>query len=62
MNYEEFLRGKERAAGACGFEWPRERMNPRMFEWQKDIVSWALKKGRAALFEDCGNGKTIQQL
>ncbi len=62
MNYEEFLRGKERAAGACGFEWPRERMNPRMFEWQKDIVFWALKKGRAALFEDCGNGKTIQQL
>lgn len=62
MNYEEFLRGKERAAEACGFEWPRERMNPRMFEWQKDIVFWALKKGRAALFEDCGNGKTIQQL
>lgn len=62
MNYEEFLRGKERPAGACGFEWPRERMNPRMFEWQKDIVFWALKKGRAALFEDCGNGKTIQQL
>lgn len=62
MNYEEFLQGKERAAGACGFEWPRERMNPRMFEWQKDIVFWALKKGRAALFEDCGNGKTIQQL
>ena len=62
MNYAEFLRGKERAAGACGFEWPRERMNPRMFEWQKDIVFWALKKGRAALFEDCGNGKTIQQL
>ncbi len=62
MNYEEFLRGKERAAGACGFEWPRERMNPRMFEWQKDIVFWALKNGRAALFEDCGNGKTIQQL
>lgn len=62
MNYEEFLRGKERAAGACGFEWLRERMNPRMFEWQKDIVFWALKKGRAALFEDCGNGKTIQQL
>lgn len=62
MNYEEFLRGKEREAGACGFEWPRERMNPRMFEWQKDIVFWALKKGRAALFEDCGNGKTIQQL
>ncbi len=33
-----------------------------MFEWQKDIVVWALRKGKAALFEDCGLGKTIQQL
>lgn len=37
-------------------------MNGKMFEWQKDITRWALRKGRAALFEDCGNGKTVQQL
>ena len=37
-------------------------MNIHMFEWQKDITRWALRKGRAALFEECGNGKTIQQL
>ena len=37
-------------------------MNPLLFEWQKDIVYWALRKGRAALFEECGNGKTIQQM
>ena len=29
---------------------------------KKDIVKWALKKGKAALFEDCGLGKTLQQL
>jgi hypothetical protein len=33
-----------------------------LFGFQKDLVGWALRKGRAALFEDCGLGKTIQQL
>ena len=62
MKYDDFLRSKQRIPPACGFEMPKERMNPMMFEWQKDITRWALRKGRAALFEDCGNGKTIQQL
>ena len=62
MNYNEFLHSKQRIPPACGFDRPKEKMNPMMFEWQKDITRWALRKGRAALFEDCGNGKTIQQL
>ena len=62
MNYNEFLESKQRIPPACGFDKPKEEMNPLLFEWQKDIVRWALKKGRAALFEECGNGKTIQQL
>ena len=62
MNYDDFLHSKQRIPPACGFEMPKEQMNPMMFEWQKDITRWALRKGRAALFEDCGNGKTIQQL
>lgn len=62
MNYDDFLHSKQRIPPACGFEMPKDRMNPMMFEWQKDITRWALRKGRAALFEDCGNGKTIQQL
>lgn len=62
MNYNEFLHSKQRIPPACGFEMPKERMNPMMFEWQKDITRWAIRKGRAALFEDCGNGKTVQQL
>lgn len=62
MNYNEFLESKQRIPPACGFEKPKAEMNPMLFQWQKDIVHWALKKGRAALFEDCGNGKTIQQL
>ena len=62
MNYDEFLHSKQRIPPACGFDRQKEKMNPMMFEWQKDITRWALRKGRAALFEDCGNGQTIQQL
>ncbi len=62
MNYNEFLYTKVREAPACGFTRQKNEMNPLLFEWQKDIVYWAIKKGRAALFEECGNGKTIQQL
>lgn len=62
MNYDEFLHSKQRIQPACGFDRPKDQMNPMMFEWQKDITRWAIRKGRAALFEDCGNGKTIQQL
>lgn len=62
MNYEEFLATKKQAAISSGFEVDRESLNPNLFDWQKDIVYWALRKGRCALFEDCGLGKTIQQL
>lgn len=62
MTYAEFLQSKHRKVVSSGFEKPRENMNQHMFDWQKDIAYWALKKGRAALFEDCGLGKTLQQL
>ena len=62
MTYAEFLQSKHRKVVSSGFEKPRENMNKHMFDWQKDIAYWALKKGRAALFEDCGLGKTLQQL
>lgn len=62
MTYTEFLQNKQRKVVSSGFEKTRENLNQHMFGWQKDIVCWALKKGRAALFEDCGLGKTLQQL
>ena len=37
MNYNEFLHSKVQVHPACGFEMPKEQMNPMMFEWQKDI-------------------------
>ena len=62
MEYQEFLRGKLERAEPVGFQKDKYHMNPALFQWQKDVVHWALGKGRAALFEDCGLGKTIQQL
>lgn len=62
MNYIEFLESKKISADSCGFTENRETLCKQAFEWQKDIVIWSLKKGKAALFEDCGLGKTLQQL
>jgi hypothetical protein len=33
-----------------------------LFDFQASMVEWALRKGRGALFEDCGLGKTVQEL
>lgn len=60
--YEKFLQSKKQVAISSGFHKEKSLMCEAMFDWQKDIVFWALKKGRAALFEDCGLGKTIQEL
>lgn len=62
MEYKEFLEHKAQSIPCCGFSFQKREMNRNLFDWQKDVVSWALKKGKAALFEDCGLGKTIQQL
>ncbi len=60
--YQEFLNGKRIAAEAVGFEVADDQINQMLFPWQRDIVRWALGRGRAAMFEDCGLGKTPQQL
>lgn len=62
MDYNDFLKSKASAVPCCGFSVNKNEMNPALFDWQRDIVGWAIKKGKAALFEDCGLGKTIQQL
>lgn len=60
MLYEDFLKSKGIKAQSNGFE--PYNINTKLFDFQKDVVKWACKKGRSALFEDCGLGKTIQQL
>ena len=59
--YESFLANKTIHLEASGLtEIPR--LNSQLFEFQRDIVEWALRKGRAAIFADCGMGKTPMQL
>lgn len=60
MTYEEFLKSKRIVTLPSGFE--PEPILSSLFDWQKDIVRWAIRKGKASLFEDCGLGKTPQQL
>lgn len=60
VNYDEFIETKTRKAMEHGFV-PKP-ITASLFDWQKQVVEWAVKKGRAALFEECGLGKTLQQL
>lgn len=58
--YAEFLARKVPAdvptGHTCG------ELNEHMFPFQRDVVRWALRRGRAAVFADCGMGKTLMQL
>lgn len=61
MQYHEFLATKAKVHGATGLS-DVPTLHRSLFPWQRDVVAWALRKGRACLFEDCGLGKTFQQL
>ena len=60
MTYKDFLQSKQLTVASSGFE--PTSANPLLFGWQSDIVRWALKKGKACIFSDCGSGKTAMQL
>ena len=60
--YDDFINSKSRTFENMGIDVDRNSLNSNMFEFQKDIVRWALKKGRAAIFAECGLGKTLMQL
>ena len=57
MNYEEFLKQKDYVLESSGFDIDKNELNPMLYEFQKDIVRWALKKGKACIFAECGLGK-----
>ncbi len=60
MNYQEFLSSKTDYGANSGFE-PRF-MPDFLFDFQKFLTDWAIRKGRGAIFADCGMGKTPMQL
>lgn len=59
-DYKEFLKAKQKTFIESGFE--AKDLNSNLFDFQKYCVSIALRKGRFAIFADCGLGKTLMQL
>lgn len=60
MDYGQFLDIKTHAADQFGFE-PSD-LPGHLFPFQRDLVDWAVRQGRASIFADCGMGKTPMQL
>ena len=60
-DYNSFLAGKRVTDAPTGLDEIPD-LNPSLFDFQHDITRWALRRGRAAIFADCGMGKTLMQL
>ncbi len=60
MTYEEFINQKKHSSQNYGIDpcWLPESM----FDYQKHVTEYAIKKGRAAVFLDTGLGKTLIEL
>ena len=60
-DYREFIESKKIAVMVSGFDINPDSLNKNLFDFQRVIVKWALKRGRAAIFADTGLGKTLMQ-
>ena len=60
MNYSDFLTSKRINTDFSGFKpnW----LPDFLFDFQNELTDWSIRKGQAALLEDCGLGKSVQQL
>lgn len=59
--YRQFLEGKRILDPATGIDHP-PALPDFLFPHQRDIVRWALRRGRAAIFAGTGLGKTLMEL
>lgn len=62
MNYADFLARKVSTADTFGVGVDRTNIHPSMHDWQAEIVVWAARVGRAAIWADTGLGKTRMQV
>ena len=62
MTYEQFLQGKQHRVIDYGKVISVDDIHSKLFDWQKVITKWAVRKGRCAIFLDTGLGKTFCQL
>jgi len=60
--YAEFLARKQREVQPAGRAIDVADVHPMLHPWQKRIVTWAVRVGRAAIWADTGTGKTVMQL
>lgn len=61
-DYESFIASKRATIKPSGFDVLASSINPQLRDFQREIVKWALHRGKAAIFGDCGLGKTPMQL
>ena len=59
-DYAEFLARKGQSGVMDGFE--PSFLPSFLFDFQRELVSWSVRKGKSAIFADCGLGKTPMQL
>jgi len=60
--YDEFLAGKAVRQMVFGKHVDPSDIHPMLFPFQRDVVVWAVRKGRCAMFLDTGLGKTVSSL
>lgn len=60
VEYADYLDSKSQGGADSGFE--VDSLPSWLFDFQQHLTAWAIKKGRAAIFADCGMGKTPMQL
>ena len=58
--YTDFLAAKAQHSTGHGFE--PLTIPDHLFDFQRDLTEWAIRQGRAALFADCGLGKSPMEL
>lgn len=61
-SYEAFLASKRRATQDRGRDIDPADLHPSLFGFQRDLVTWAARKGAAAIWADTGLGKTRMQV
>jgi hypothetical protein len=62
MTYAEFLKRKQQQAPTYGEQVTAADVHERLHDWQREIVAWAVRTGRAAIWADTGLGKTLMQI
>ena len=60
MDYQSFIEHKAQLDGNYGFA--PSFLPSYLFPFQASIVEWAVRKGRGAIFADCGMGKTLMEM